>query len=72
MSLTYEGYCWDLVILPLIGWKSVSEVWAWSESELPPRVQVTVRALFVQVEEGGCSLHSHRRDSYHVTWFQVV
>lgn len=37
-----------------------------------PRVQVNIRALFVQVEEGGCRFHSHQCDSYHGAWFQMV
>ena len=57
MGLTCEVCSWRLVvfylvILLLIGWKSVSELWAWSKSELAPSVRVVIRALSVQVEEG--------------------
>lgn len=57
MGLTCEVYGWHLVvfyvvILPLTGWKSVSELQACSKSELAPGVQVAIRALFVQVGEG--------------------
>lgn len=55
------------------GWKSVSELWAWSESELPPSVQVIIRALFVQVEERrALAFTPHWHDSCHITWFQMV